>query len=129
MAIRESSLIEAIADELVLVVGEEHRRRERVQREKLNEPFTVPNTAELMKSPLPPRLKRVVANAMTDPAFYALRAYVREIGWKLYAAGGTDAMRKVMESRRDVLDGLASYVDHAWNGIGFERDPRGMWLA
>jgi hypothetical protein len=62
----------------------------------------------------------------------SLHAQVREIGWRLYATGGIDAMI----AATDAMRGWGSYpldlaefmelVDSVWNGIGLADDPRGI---
>jgi hypothetical protein len=63
----------------------------------------------------------------------SLRVQIREIGWRLYARGGIDAMI----AATDAMHGWGSYphgleefvgwVQTVWNGIGFDDDPRGIY--
>jgi hypothetical protein len=74
-------------------------------------------------------------NAETAARSWAtsLQAQVREIGWRLYAKGGIDAMI----AAADTMHGWGSYppdlaefvrrVGTVWNGIGFADDPRGIY--
>jgi hypothetical protein len=65
----------------------------------------------------------------------SVRAQVREIGWRLYAKGGTDTLILVADAMRgwgtypEDLTEFAELVDTVWNGIGFEDDPRGIYKS
>jgi hypothetical protein len=56
---------------------------------------------------------------------------VREVGWRLYAKGGRDGMVTACALLETLIDGtrFLSFIDHAWNGIGFTDDPRGVWVT
>jgi hypothetical protein len=63
----------------------------------------------------------------------SLNKQIRDIGWRLYAKGGTDAMmaaREAIRNRRPFLQDLTEFtelVDTVWYGIGLTDDPRGVY--
>ena len=65
-----------------------------------------------------------LTDARHDPEGYVVRVRVREIGWRLCALGGLDAMRECLAAIEN--EDTVSYVDAAWAGIGVSASQ--MWF-
>jgi hypothetical protein len=79
----------------------------------------------------PPRYISEIQAAVENPLRQAIRSAIREIGWRLYAKGGTKAMRSADNelTQQGVDSRFLNVVDKAWNAIGFDNDKRGTWWS
>lgn len=87
--------------------------------------FKLMTIGELMSMTEADRLEGV----LRDPVRAALRAEAREIGWRAFAAGGTNKMHAVfeaMERAQNDTENHGAVLDHWWDGIG-NRDEQ--WTA
>ncbi|MGH7071963.1 MAG: hypothetical protein ACREFO_18410 [Acetobacteraceae bacterium] len=80
---------------------------------------------------IPRRHVSAIDETLQNPWRMAIRTQVREVGWRLYASGGMDAMHKALDKFEDATnDGrFVVVIDHAWNMIGLPGDSRGIWVT
>lgn len=98
-----------------------------------SEPFAL-TMAELLAKPLQPRWMDRLDELARDPVRAVLRPAAREIGWRVYAAGGVELMTRVSDRVEDLEPTLAAgaVLDKWWDGIGAGQ-PTGctgnVWVA
>jgi len=126
---------EAIAT-IVACLKREYQRRNDVSPDDFPEPISA---AVLMAAdPVALTMQTIERN----PVGTALRATVRDIGWRLWASGGTALMRKACDDVRSEIVRLGlddsrmmHTLDHWFDGVGrgathVGTDPmRGVWFA